>query len=184
MSQWIEWIKQNRQASLLAALVLVALVMWGRMLVADGAGPSAVEATGAAAVAIEQDPADRVASVQELLPQALPTQPVAMPERPRRDLFTTDGWGRMGQVENQGEIDAVEEKSDPQASDENRRLALESAARSRLKLQSVVSGDAPQAVINGRVLSPGERIEGFELVAVGRRSVLVSYEGFVIRLSM
>ena len=183
MSQFKQWIKQNRQLSLLLALVLVALVLWGRALLPGGSpGPSAVEAgaeTGA--VASVADAADAVSSIQELLPRPLPTQRVAMPERPERNLFASGRWGR---VENREEMGQMGEKSDPEASDENRRLALESAARSRLKLQSVVSGESPQAVINGQVVSPGQRIEGFELVAVGRRSVLVSYEGYVIRLSM
>ena len=185
MSQIKQWVNQNRQLALLLALVAVALLLWARMLLPGGGGPSAVEAgpgAGASAgAALVSDPADAVGSIQDLLPRALPTERVAMPERPERDLFVSGGWGRM---ENRGEIGDVGEKSDLEASDENRRLALESAARSRLKLQSVIAGDSPQAVINGQVLRPGERVEGFELVSVGRRSVLVSYEGYVIRISM
>ncbi|MEX2544239.1 MAG: general secretion pathway protein GspB [Phycisphaeraceae bacterium] len=61
---------------------------------------------------------------------------------------------------------------------------MESMAAARLRVQSVVGGPRPQAVINGRMLTVGDRIEGFELVSVERRSVVLSYEGVVIRLGM
>ena len=53
-----------------------------------------------------------------------------------------------------------------------------------LELQSIVTGTRPRAMINNKLIAPGEWIEGFELIEVTDRSVQLKRNGFVIRLWM
>lgn len=167
--------------------MVLAALLWARMLLPGGSGPAQADAAGAelagapAGAVAGVGAVDRTTSMEAALPSARPVEHVAMPAGPRRDLFVVGQGGGMG---NRGEIGEVGEKSDLQWSDDDRRRALESMAAARLRVQSVVGGPRPQAVINGRMLTVGDRIEGFELVSVERRSVVLSYEGVVIRLGM
>ncbi len=54
----------------------------------------------------------------------------------------------------------------------------------RLDLRSVVTGRTPRAVIDDRLLAPGDWIEGFELLEIVDRYVLLERNGVVIRLWM
>jgi hypothetical protein len=53
-----------------------------------------------------------------------------------------------------------------------------------LTLQSTLLGQPPRAIINGRLLVPGDRINGFTLRRITRREVILEMNGFEVRLGM
>ena len=67
--------------------------------------------------------------------------------------------------------------------EEVRRRELEEMAKS-LRLQSVIQGDVPIVVINGKVLRIGDTIEGFEVAKFGRRWAQVTREDQTFTLTM
>ena len=65
----------------------------------------------------------------------------------------------------------------------NTRQAIEKAA-SALRLESVMGGSKPMAVINGDVLGLGETIDGFTLETVATHSVILRRGAFRVELKI
>ncbi|NOG54110.1 MAG: hypothetical protein HND57_07240 [Planctomycetes bacterium] len=58
------------------------------------------------------------------------------------------------------------------------------AEAARLNLESIMHGVSPLAIINGRVVRPGEQVDGFELRRVNETSVILSRDGITVRLEI
>jgi hypothetical protein len=163
----------KRKLALMALLAGLGLLLWGRLLFRD------VPRT---ALAAPKDP-----EVKTLAAAArAPGRPVVRVELPRtldRDLFALDA--RYYPSKAAPDVPAVvvvpDNKSGPQMTDVQQQAL--SASRS-LALQTTILGDRPRAVINGQVLAPGERINGFTLKKVMPRGVILEWNGIEVRLEM
>lgn len=78
--------------------------------------------------------------------------------------------------------------SEPEPTKKEREAEARAQAMRRefdgLKLQSVMNGATPVAVISGEVVRPGDRVGSFTIASIEPRSVLLTAEGSNYRLSM
>jgi len=79
--------------------------------------------------------------------------------------------------------DFAAEKDRSRQAERIRRSTVRSEAGS-LSLTSTMMGNSPIAVINGRLLRPGEKINGFRLVGISRRMCTLTKEGVTVELYM
>ncbi len=83
-------------------------------------------------------------------------------------------------------VDSKSETEQPEDSEEvelERRRAVEKAATA-LRLESILGGSRPIAVINGRVVTPGDTVDGFVLETVGKRMVVLRSGDFRVELEL
>lgn len=178
---WNE-LRNPRKGGVVAVLLVVALVMWGRLLWQQTPSSASAEVTA---------PAASVDGVEAMLDgPVLPGEParrrveLTLRDKLGRDLFALPrGAYAPVQVEDESS-GQTEEKSSPEPADENGQLASVRRAASELSLQSVATGEHPYAVINGRVLGPGQRINGLTVVRIGKRHVVLGWQDVTVRLDM
>lgn len=171
-----------KKLGVLLTLLALSLLLWGRLLLKDAprtatADPAAkIEAALAAhagGTAGEISDANKEKTVPVVLMDVAGDLPRAM--------LSASGDGADGTGEKSyGPVT----KSVPELSDEELRSAAVRETAAGLELQSVISGDQPRAVINGRTLKPGETFEGFTLIEVASSHVVLEHEGVIVRLGM
>lgn len=169
----------KRKLGVMLCLGAVALLMWGRLLIAH-------------------DPSKALASVQPVTPVTgspdnptavttaadIPDHAVTVPQASslKRDLFAFNPSGyRSAKDTNFGSIQA---KSSHKQTDVRERLADVRQAAAGLTLQSVMTGEQPRAVIDGKMIGIGDTIHGFTLKKVLDRQVVLEMDGIVVRLGM
>jgi len=151
-------------------LLAVGLLLWGRLLMNDS--PRQAEARDGEPLSFEIEPSELA---QEPISSDLPEVQVVLPGELSRDLFSDNN---------------TEEKADPTNSESTEKSESDSvdeesgAGLDQLDLQSVLRGSRPRAVINGRLVSEGEAIEGFTLKDVGDRHVVLEKGGRAYRLGL
>ncbi len=166
----------KRKLGAVCLLVAVGLLLWGRLMLKN------IPQTATAKPAFTASAVDQGLSAVEVLAieDGLSPRPVVymdLPSTLQRDLFALD-------VRLYGARDlGGEAKSGALAADSpGRAQALASAGR--LKLQSVMLGEQSRAVINGLLVAPGQEVEGWTLLQVSERHVLLKSHGITIRLRM
>ncbi len=170
-------LRNPRKAGLLVLLLAISLLLWGRLLLKRV--PRTASAQPVAAVS-----PTRAILAQAIMP-AEPERPVVrvnLAETLSRDLFALDR--RAYQPTKDARTAQETEKSPGQPVDDKRQSTAVRKAAAELTLQSVITGSQPRAVINGQMLSPGQRIEGFVLVRIDERFVLVERDGITVRLDL
>jgi hypothetical protein len=167
---------QKKKAGIVVGLVAVTLLLWGRLLLKEvprtaTARPSIAATTPAPAGG---EPVQRVAGQQIIR--------LDLPQSPSRNLFELDPsrYKRTKLLDSENEAG----KSRPLSVDHDQRLAEIREAASHLMLHSTVPGEQPYAVINGMVVRIGEQLDGFRLIGVEHRTVILEYEGVPFRLRM
>lgn len=163
----------RRKLAAVAMLMALGLLLWGRLLLKD-VPKTAVAGPGAQAAAAVDEGVIEVES-GSLVPR--PVIYLDLPAALQRDLFATDL--RLYGERNLGGGG----KSGPFLSDSAERASALARA-GRLKLDSTLLGPRPRAVINGQVTGPGQVVDGWELLEVAQRHVLLRSHGIVIRLRM
>lgn len=166
----------KRKLSAICLLLAVGLLLWGRLMLKNV--PQTATARPAFSGASAAAPADEgVIDVENggLVPR--PVVYMDLPSTLRRDLFALDirlyGQSKLGD----------EGKSGARLTDSpDRASALASAGR--LRLQSVMLGEMPRAVVNGQLVAPGQEVDGWTLLEVADRFVLLKSHGITIRLRM
>ena len=134
-----------------------------------------------------------------------PSPVVKIGDLPRvleRDLFATNGWSESDQPgENASSSEGgAAAAGEPSGSaqiwhhlgtalgtvQEKRRGELEKldADLGNLKLQSTVTGALPMAYISGRLVHPGDTIDGFSVVRIKERRVVIRKYGLTRELKM
>ena len=165
-----------KKAIVMGGLLVVGLLLWGRLLLKEvpqtaTAGPDELVLSESSGSGLS----DAVDPTREKIE-------VALPVSVKRDLFSFDAnpYRRplLSQEEPTGPNPGLE------GTDEASRLAAVKESAGRLRLESVMMGGSPHALINGVAVAPGEQIEGFTLLRVSDRNVLLRKDGFVIRLKM
>ena len=81
-------------------------------------------------------------------------------------------------------VEVKREKSDPKPSDENLKAALVRQAAMGMKLQTTMLAGRRLALINGQLLKEGQTINGFELVQILHRQVILRMNGIEVQLEM
>jgi hypothetical protein len=177
---WPRWFRNltanQRKVSLMIGLVGVGLLLWGRLLFKD------VPRTALA------DPTDQAAAspaAPEARRAGRPVVRVVLSPRLERDLFALDARYYPARRGNPASIEAVTppapDKFAPQTTDVQQQVL---DARHGLVLQTTILGDRPRAMINGQVMSPGDKIGGFTLRKVLPRGVILEMNGIEVRLEM
>jgi hypothetical protein len=169
----------KKKLGLMLALVGVGLVLWARLLL-QGAPEQAVAGTAGAAVS-SQVLAAGEGQTGHVRRQ---TVEVDLPEGIQRDLFSfAVGSYRRTATEAEAEP-LVENKSPAQPTDETLQAQAVRQSALSLTLQTTILGENPRAVINGQVLRPGQSIQGFVLIRVMPRGVVLSRRGIEVTLEM
>lgn len=164
---------------MLCALAL-GLLLWGRLLLQGVPRTATADDPSKSAQKIDNKPGTDEQPSQNDKP--MPVIHVDLPASPGRDLFGIDPSRYR---RNPAALrDTSVAKSTQVTPDEDPRVAAVRQEAGELRLQSVVTGIRPRAYINGRLLAPGDEYEGFTLIQVTDRHVLLTKYGLIIRLRM
>ena len=170
-------LRNPRKAGLLVVLVAVSLLLWGRLLLKQV--PQTASAVPATSVS---ETASILAEPIMPLEADKPVVRLQLTEALPRDLFALK---HLAYVPTKDAItDQEAEKSAAEPVDDKARFKTARQAAAELNLQSIVTGGQPRAVINGQMLALGQRIEGFALVRIAERFVLVERDGVIVRIDL
>jgi len=177
-----ELMADKKKATILATTAALGLLLWGRLLL-QGAPRTATaddqKAKQAAAALIA--PAPAVPSDDE---PAQPQREVQLADRVQRDLFAirSNLFPRFSEGPD-STWPGAKSGSFPTDESERRRLAVLNEAR-ELRLEGTLLGSIPRARINGRLIRIGESVQGFELVEIRSRELVLRKDGLVVVLEM
>ncbi len=179
----------RRKATVLAVLTVAACVALGNVLLGSS--------TPARATAEIQSQADRdLASAQTPELDMFDDMLAAKGAQSRhqaylkqagheivRDLFEPNPeFFPPEQTPRESRPTVLVEESEHDAIQSHRRAILADAQA--LVLQSTVISSTPKAIVNGRLMTIGEKINGFELVAVTPRKCKLSKKGVIVVLKL
>jgi len=164
----------TKKTIVMAITLAIGLLLWGRLLLKD---PPRTALADPEVVQTSED--DDSSSL--LIERGKRVQ-VDLPEDLARDLFEIDP-NRYKQTRSEN-FDPSQGKSGQSLTDRQIRIDRVRELAMMLTLQSVVVGSRPQAIINGRLVNVGDTVEGFVLVSVAERSVVLKREGVKVRLGM
>lgn len=176
MSHWLKHpalTAERKKIGVAMALLMLGLLLWGRLLLKDP--PRTATADPAARAAAAASPAQ--------INRAVGPRPVVvvhLPKAVERDLFALDETRFEKRANLPGPV-AVAPKSTPQPADPNQQA--QAAARG-LTLQTTMLGDVPRAMINGQLLKVGESVQGFVLIQIQQRHVILQRDDVQVRLEM
>lgn len=157
----------RRQAIVLSALLAVALFMWGRLVLKSEPKGARADVGGAAQ--------DGAAPEAFKLPVVRPVVEVAFADRPSRDLFVADQ--SLFPQKPKPPVEPAQ-NSVPEKSEEQKRAELLAPLKA-LKLSTVLVGERPQALIDGRIFAVNQQpAAGFTIVRITGTSVFLKHEKF------
>jgi hypothetical protein len=161
-----------RKLGAMVALFAIGLLLWGRLLLKEPPRVATANPPVAGASVVPQAPHD----------QRLPIVRVQLRPDLERDLFefVPDRYRPTARIAPVAE--PAKSRVTPVDDAKDARNVVEAARR--LDLQSVISGSEPHAMINDQMVKPGDGIEGFSVVAVEQRSVILERDGIMIRIGM
>jgi hypothetical protein len=188
---------EPRKAGVLVALALVmGMTAWRLFLRSPGPSEASARAVGAAsgpAGLARGETASRplsAASAQQL--REWVSKPLVLSERNlfavNLDYFKRDDASLPTVSDaHEGFWETLEKSLAARADQEKARSILADNVRrlaSKLELQStVVVNGAPKALVNGTLLEEGETIEGFRLIRIEARKIVVEREGIRLEVS-
>ncbi len=165
--------KDPKKLCLMLGLGAVMMLLWGRLLLKQI--PRTAVATPSLAV-VEVD-SSATAKLSYRTPSTLY---VNLPTEPARDLFAFDSTDYPKLT---GKTDNAEKLALEPADEKIEDKELQELSRN-LVLESTVTGPRSCAIINGRIMQPGQTINGMTLRTVQSRQVVLEYRGRWIRLRM
>jgi len=180
--------RDKKKAIILGALLLVAVVLVGKLLLKSSpepatAGRPAPEApTEPPGTNTDEAPRERV----NRIPGSRTDRPVIpdnLADTITRDIFKPDE--QSFPPVKPAKTNVVKTKTgnpiDIEKETKGKRIQAESA---QLHLENTITGSKPMAIINGTVLSRDGLIAGFRVVEIGLRSCVVEKEGVRVELTM
>jgi hypothetical protein len=170
---------KKRLGIMLCALSL-GLLLWGRLLL-QGVPRTATADDKAKSAQADGNPGENGSNAMAST-RPRPAVYVDLPDSPLRDLFGIDP--RRYKQTKPVPGSPIGPKSALVTSDVDPRIAVVRDEAMELRLESVVTGTHPRAYINGRLLAPGEDYEGFTLLQVTDRHVILTKYGLFIKLKM
>lgn len=190
MTNWQERIVRQvrgepRRAVALGVLVVVMGFMWGRALLTGKPTPSRASGNVAkAAATTEQTTSPQLTrAVREL--QDWKRAPVGLIHRNlfsvRLEYFPQDGSKPASSEESDGFWDQLGKSMAAKADQEEaKRILAENlrAQAARLDLQStMMSQGSPKAMVNGTLVGEGEMVDGFRVLKIESKRIVVEREG-------
>ena len=175
----------KKQFYMLLAVVAVALLLWGRLLLKNPPRSAMAKPRAAAAATGAGDA--QADNTDSFVFTRWKTVHVDLPEGEPRDLFLFDPAGYPRVVVQPKKVDdpgPVSGKSDPQPDDKLHKMEELTKRAAALKLQTTLDGAQPQALINGRLMLEGQQIDGFTVQKILARQVVIEIEGVEFRLKM
>jgi len=170
----------KKKLSLMASLLAVMLLLWGRLLLKQVPRTAIAEPSIAPAAAV-----DTVEKSDEPVTYA-PAPPVRvnLPSVVKRDLFRFDK-DRYPQSESEQAV-TDPGKSAADSSERDKQRLIEDIRRwvDTLVYQGAILGETPRAMINSRIYSRGDKINGFVITKVMARQVVFERDGIEITLPM
>ncbi len=164
---------------MLCALAL-GLLLWGRLLLQGVPRTATADDPETQTQATDNSPLNASDGHRSVKP--VPVVHVDLPASPGRDLFGLDP-SRYRRTPGSRQQD-IGPKSAQVMPDVDPQIAALRDEAMELRLESVVTGSRPRAYINGHLLAPGDEYEGFTLIQVTDRHVLLTKYGLIIRLRM
>jgi len=171
----------RKKAIALSGVLAIGLLLWGRLLIRDEVPRVATARPEPVAVATPGPSPTPGRSANQKADDAVVE--LQVPDRPPRDLFSFDPSPYRPTLEHAARHGPSKLPVEPA----DVSLATEQVVQQAraLRVQSVVnSGAAPQALINGRLVGVGETIEGFEIVSMRERSIVVRKQGILVRIGL
>ncbi|MEM6755771.1 MAG: hypothetical protein AAF586_01270 [Planctomycetota bacterium] len=169
----------KRKAIALSAVLALGLLLWGRLLIKN------------------EVPRVATATPEAVLPAPTPTTPaptaieagprpdieVYIPNTNPRNLFGFDPSPYRPTLD--GEVGQGPSKLPAASTDDPDQTQRVVQQARQLSLQSVVvNGGTRQALIDGQLVGAGQRIDGFEVVSVQERNVVLRKNGVLVRLGL
>lgn len=182
----------RKKAVLVCVLVVVAMFMAVRMLASQGGRAGGSPAGASASTPASNCPPSNTDA--EPGPPALSAADREAQKRDRyiqkldgtivRDIFEPNSDFFPALAPQSGLPGAEGADSSPGADSRQVHEKLICGQAALLKLQSIVVGNMPTAIVNNRVLRVGDFIEGFEIVRITPHSCVVCKENVEVPLSM
>ncbi|MEM9251383.1 MAG: hypothetical protein AAGB29_03445 [Planctomycetota bacterium] len=170
----------RRKAIALSSVLVLGLLLWGRLLIRDDV-PRVATATPEQIAATTTPPSAAPPTVADAADR--PDVNVRVPAGSPRNLFAFDP-SPYRPTPNAG-LGQRPTKLPTEETDELTRKQLVVREARQLSLQSVVNnGVTNQALIDGRLVGVGEHIDGFEVVSVQERSVVLRKQGTLVRIGL
>ncbi len=175
----------KKKFSALATLVVVGLLLWSRLLLQTVPKTADAQPLGdvVTATVAAADNTATPASNNPLLATTLRSVGVNLHATVDRNIFLITGPA-VPQPTPTTENVLNQAKSVPDPTDSKRDREAVIAEAHTLSLQSTLLGERPRAMINGQLLAPGQKIQGFEVLEVQPRQVTVRKNQVLISLKM
>lgn len=174
----------KQKLGVMLTLCLVALLLWGRLLMKNVPRTAVADPDQAIAAAVHPTPGLHRATADKPTKAAVVVPTYTLSDRDLFD-FNPMHYGLSDQAETGDKpLAKLEpEKTDEKETERQKRMAVQAAAQ-QLTLQSTLLGNVHRAMINGVLLEPGEKILGFELTKVQSRQVTLVLDGIEVTLEM
>ena len=183
---WRQVTADKKKFGILVTVFAVGLLLWGRLILLEDV-PKIATATDPTTEGqpAQADPGAAPPPAPEAAPQiqALPEVQTRLRDRLALDLFAFryDRYNRIPQEETPP---ITVEDPDPAVDEDVRRRELQEDLVEHHELQSVILGDRPRIVVNGRLYRVGDSFDGFEIVSFTDRSATLTRDGLTFRLEM
>lgn len=164
---------QSHRAAWSAALVclVLAMLLWGRLLLKN------IPRTAVARP-------DTVAATRPAPAPQPPPAPIRLdwPTTLNRDPFTLP-WSTASSSLREN-FPSQPAKSASVQADNTERTGPRPRSMAPLRLETTILGPVPRAVIDGRLVAPGDRIQGWTVREIHPRHVTLEKDGQTLRLDM
>ena len=182
---WIRVTVDRRNFGFMCVLLAVGLLLWGRLILLESVPRVGFADPDAATTAGPQSAADQAGLD---VAHELPIVYMDLPRGLQRNLFLAPS-SFLPQPAQDSSASSLEPKSQAETSEDPIALQQQRIERIRqdgasLRLESLIHGTPPIAVVDGHVLRIGQVIQGFRLEAVGDRSVVLMKDGVRVELVM
>jgi hypothetical protein len=178
--------RDPKRTSVMAGLAVIMLILWGRMLMGGPAAATASFIRRSVSALTDGPPAQ---------PRLQASSPVldwlAKPKAPvSRNLFAIhlDYYARAGDHDKAGDaaVESMNATGDEADQKRERQILLENlqSQASKMKLQTTMMGNPPQAMVNGELVKEGDIIGGFVVVQIQPRRVVIQQDGVVLEIVM
>jgi len=187
--------KSPGKSTLVCALGIIFVVMWGRVLLGSH-GPAAAQGSVSVISPVPTvvpsantlyRPVNPDVSLQQWVRQ--PTGPLGRnPFVIPLDFYPRDG-GKAGDDGPAGNSywDLLRKSMSAQADQQEQRQILVDNIRiaaGALKLQSTIMGAQPGAMVNGEMVREGNYVSGFRVVKIEPREIIIEQQGITLAVSM
>ncbi|MFG0331361.1 MAG: hypothetical protein ACF8PN_15850 [Phycisphaerales bacterium] len=173
----------KKKFGVMCGLLGVGLLLWARLLILEDVPRTSFADPAATGNATAGAAATGAVSLDEL-----PVVEVEASRTLARDLFApqTEFLAQIGETESttQPSVNSETDPSEDPSEVERRRVAAITEAAESLRLESLIRGSAPIAIVNGEVLRLGGRIDGFTLISVHDQHIVLEKDGVRVDVEM